>query len=349
LQRALGTLEFMVSIDIYVNETTRHANVILPPERELARGHYDMSLYQLAIRNVANYSPPLVELGADEVPEWRTMLRLAGVLAGQGAHTDVDALDDGVIASLAQKAVARAGSNVAGRDADELLKALAARRGPERVLDLMLRTGPYGDGFGADPDGLSLEKLEAHPHGIDFGPLQPRMPDALRTPTGRIELAPEMCIADLARARGAIARFEANAGGLVLVGRRDLRSNNSWMHNLPKLVSGKPRCVLFVHPQDAAAAGIIDGGSALLESRVHRGEVPVRVTDEVMPGVVSLPHGFGHQNSGGFMSVAAAHAGVSANDWTDDQLVESVVGQSVLNGVPVRLRALAPGERADAA
>ncbi len=153
----------MVSVDIYVNETTRHANVILPPEPELARGHYDLALYSLAIRNVANYSPPLVELEPGEVPEWQTMLRLAAVLQGLGPDADVDALDDFVVAGLVQKAVTRAGSNVEGRDADELTKMLAMRRGPERVLDFMLRTGPYGDGFGADPDGLSLAVLEATP------------------------------------------------------------------------------------------------------------------------------------------------------------------------------------------
>ena len=180
--------------------------MILPPEPELARGHYDLALYNLAIRNVANYSPPLVELEADEVPEWRSMLRLAGVIAGQGAHADVDALDDRSSPVSSTKAVGRTGSNVEGRDADELMKALSTRRGPERVLDLMLRTGPYGDGFGADDDGLSLATLEANPHGVDLGPLQPRIPEVLRTPTGMIELAPEVCVADVERLRAVLDR-----------------------------------------------------------------------------------------------------------------------------------------------
>jgi anaerobic selenocysteine-containing dehydrogenase len=125
----------------------------------------------------------------------------------------------------------------------------------------------------------------------------------------------------------------------LLVGRRDVRSNNSWMHNLPRLVSGKERCVLFVHSEDAARLGLSDGGTVVLESRVHRGEVPVRITDEVRPGVVSLPHGYGHGASARYQRVAGERPGVSANDWTDDQSVESVVGQSILNGVAVRLRA----------
>ncbi len=243
----------MVCIDIYLNETTRHANVILPPEPELARGHYDLALYNLALRNVANYSPPLVELEPGEVPEWCTMLRLAGVIGGAGAHPDVEALDDVVVSGLVAKAVGRRGSNVEGRDADELVQSLSTRRGPERVLDLMLRTGPYGDGFGADLDGLSLAVLEANPHGVDLGPLQPRIPGVLRTPTGMIELAPDACVADVARLRAVLDRPAPGDGGpLVLVGRRDLRSNNSWMHNLPVLVKGKPRCTVHVHPDDAA-------------------------------------------------------------------------------------------------
>jgi hypothetical protein len=176
---------------------------------------------------------------------------LASILGGQGAHADIGALDDFVITGLVQKAVARRGSNVEGRDSDELLQELAPRRGPERILDFMLRTGPYGDGFGADPDGLSLAKLEEHPHGIDLGPLQPRVPEVLRTPSGKIELAPAECLDDVIRLAAVLERDRPE---LVLVGRRDLRSNNSWMHNLPVLVKGKARCTLHVHPDDALHA-----------------------------------------------------------------------------------------------
>jgi anaerobic selenocysteine-containing dehydrogenase len=336
LDRALASLEFMVSVDMYVNETTRHAHVILPPEPELARGHYDVALYNLAIRNVANYSPPLVELEPGEMPEWRTLLRLAGVLQGLGADADVDALDDFVIATLAGKAVTRSGSNVEGRDPDELLKALSVRRGPERVLDFMLRTGPYGDGFGADPEGLTLEALEQHPHGIDLGPLEPRIPEVLRTPSGRIELAPPECVADVDRLRAALDRHPPD-GSLVLVGRRDLRSNNSWMHNLPVLVKGKPRCTVHLHPDDARRIGVRDGGNVRVRSEAGEVVACAEVTDTVRPGVVSLPHGWGHDLDGARLTVAARHAGVNANVLAGSEAFDPLSGNAVLNGIPVEL------------
>jgi anaerobic selenocysteine-containing dehydrogenase len=338
IQRALPTLDFMVSIDIYLNETTRNADVILPPEPELARGHYDIALYNLAIRNIANYSPPLVDLEPGEVPEWRSMLRLAGVLGGQGAYADVDALDDLVVAGLVTKAVARRGSNVEGRDADELSKALATRRGPERVLDVMLRTGPYGDGFGANPDGLSLAKLEANPHGIDLGPLQPRIPQVLRTPTGMIELAPDTCIADVDRLRSVFDRPLARDGGpLVLVGRRDLRSNNSWMHNLQVLVKGKPRCTVHVHPDDAARLGVGDGADVRVSSTAGAIVLPAEVTDAVMQGVVSIPHGWGHDVDGTQIATASRHPGANSNILARSDLFDPLSGNAVFSGIPVEL------------
>jgi anaerobic selenocysteine-containing dehydrogenase len=338
LRGALGKLDFMVSLDIYLNETTRYANVILPPEPELARGHYDVALYNLAIRNVANYSPPLVELEPGEVPEWRTMLRLAGVIGGQGAHADIDALDDAVVGGLVTKAVARRGSNVEGRDADELLKMLSTRRGPERVLDVMLRTGPYGDGFGADPEGLSLAVLEANPHGVDLGPLQPRVPDVLRTPSGMIELAPEVCVADVDRLRSVLDRPLARDGGpMVLVGRRDLRSNNSWMHNLPVLVKGKVRCTVHVHPDDAARLGLGDGTDVRVSSSAGAVVLPAEVTDAVMPGVVSIPHGWGHDVDGTRMATATSHAGVNSNVLARSDLFDPLSGNAVFSGIPVEL------------
>ena len=341
LQRALGTLDFMVSIDIYVNETTRHADVILPPEPELARGHYDLALYNLAIRNVANYSAPLVELEPGEVPEWRTMVRLAGVIAGLGAHPDVDALDDGVVAGLVDKAIGRKGSNVEGRDADELMKALASRSGPERVLDFMLRTGPYGDGFGADPDGLSLAKLEADPHGVDLGPLQPRIPEVLRTPSGLIEIAPDACVQDVGRLRAVLDRPAARAGGpLVLVGRRDLRSNNSWMHNLQVLVKGKSRCTVHVHPDDAARLGVGDGAEVRVRSQSGEIVLPAEVTDAVMPGVVSIPHGWGHDVDGTQIATATRNAGANSNVLAQSDLFDPLSGNAVFSGIPVELAAV---------
>ena len=243
-----------------------------------------------------------------------------------------------------QKAVGRDGSNVAGRDADELFETLSAggRRGPERVLDLMLRTGPYGDGFGADPDGLTLAKLEANPHGIDFGPLQPRLPDVLRTPTGKIELAPEPIVADVAERL--VPSLDRRADGeLVLVGRRDLRSNNSWMHNVEVLVKGKPRCTLHVHPDDALRLGLADGGRARVRSRVGEVEIPVEVTDGIMPGVVSIPHGWGHDVAGADLAVAARYAGVNTNLLADGSGRRSAVRERRPERHPGHRRGPGPG------
>jgi anaerobic selenocysteine-containing dehydrogenase len=333
LERAVRGLDFLLSIDIYVNETTRHADVILPGPEPLEKSHYDLALYQLAARNVANYSPPV--LPGEGPREWQVLLRLAGVVAGQGPHADVDALDAMVIETLVRREVAQHGSAVEGRDPGELLDALEQQRGPERVLDFMLRSGPYGDGFGPDPNGLSLAVLQRHPHGVDLGPLRPRLPDVLRTPSGRIELAPEPIVTDLERLRAALDG-ERN-GGVVLIGRRQLRSNNSWMHNLPALVKGKDRCTLHVHPDDAARLGLQDGRQALVRSAAGELEAPVEVTDAIMPGVVSIPHGWGHDGHGVRLRVAAAHAGVNSNVLADERQVDPLSGNAVLNGIPVEV------------
>jgi len=339
LDRALGTLDFMVSVDIYVNETTRHADVILPAEPELARGHYDLALYSLAIRNVANYSPPLVELRPGEMPEWQTLLRLGGILAGQGADVDVDALDEFVVNGLVERAVKH--GTTGGRTAEEVSKELASRRGPERVLDLMLRTGPYGDAFGANPGGLSLAVLEANPHGLDVGPLEPRVPEVLRTPSGMIELAPAECVADVSRLRAFLDR-PVPEGELVLVGRRDLRSNNSWMHNLDVLVKGRPRCTVHVHPEDAGRHGIVDGAEVRVRSSAGEIVLPAEVTDAVRPGVVSVPHGWGHDRPGVRLGVAARHAGANSNVLARSDLFDPLSGNAVLNGIPVELALSVP-------
>jgi anaerobic selenocysteine-containing dehydrogenase len=277
----------------------------------------------------------VVDLEPGEIAESEILLRLAGVVAGEGAAADPAALDDLVVAGLVQKAVQRKNSNVEGRDPDELLAALSSRRGPERILDLMLRTGPYGDGFGADPSGLSLEVLEAAPHGVDLGPLQPRIPEVLRTPSGKIELAPEPIVEDVARLRTSLAR--GRNGEMVLVGRRDLRSNNSWMHNLDILVKGKERCTLHLHPEDADRLGIADGGTACVRSRRGEVAVTVQVTDAIMPGVVSIPHGWGHRMDGADLSVAATRPGVNSNILADTELFDPLSGNAVLNGIPVRV------------
>jgi anaerobic selenocysteine-containing dehydrogenase len=321
LERALGQLDFMLSIDIYVNETSRHADVVLPAPSPLARSHYDLALYQLAVRNVANYSPKVFERDGDLPDEWRTLLRLAGVLAGQGPDADTDALDDFTARALAQRSFPE-------RDADEVLEAVAPRRGPERLLDILLRAGAYGD-------DLTMDHLEAAPHGVDLGPLEARLPDVLRTPSGKVELAPEPIVADVERLRAPLASH-AN-GQMVLIGRRQLRSNNSWMHNLPPLVKGKDRCTLQLHPEDAERLGVAEGGRARVSSRAGSVEAPVEITDAIMPGVVSIPHGWGHDVPGARQSVAAAHAGVNSNVLADESMVDPLSGNAVLNGIPVEV------------
>jgi anaerobic selenocysteine-containing dehydrogenase len=340
LARALDSLDFMVSVDIYRNETTRCADVILPAPSLLARGHYDLAFYQLSVRNVANYSPPLVDLEPGEMHEWEIMLRLANIVAGQGADADPHVLDDFVVGGLVDKAVGRSGSNVEGRDPAELHAALEPRRGPERILDLMLRTGPYGDGFPTDGDGegLSLAVLEANPHGLDLGPLQPRVPEVLRTSSGMIELAPPSIVADVERLRASLGASDGtDRPGIVLVGRRDLRSNNSWMHNLEVLVKGKDRCTLHVHPDDAARLGLVDGTRARVASRVGAVDAPVEITDSVMQGVVSLPHGWGHDVAGTDLAIAAKRPGVNSNVLTDGATLDPLSGNAILNGIPVEV------------
>ncbi len=238
-----------------------------------------------------------------------------------------------------RREVALAGSRIEGHDANEILAALEDRRGPERMLDLMLRAGPYGDAFGAEPDGLTLEKLEAATHGIDLGPLQPRIPEALRTPTGKIELAPEPIAGDVARMHEELAHLGANGNGsgMVLVGRRQLRSNNSWMRNLPPLAKGKVACTVHVHPDDALRLGLADGEPAEVSSRAGAIELPVEVTDAVMPGVCSIPHGWGHDLPGVQLTVARAHAGANSNVLADTREVDPLSGNAILNGIPVEL------------
>jgi len=326
LDAALATLDFMVSLDIYVNETTRHADVILPGVSPLEDAHYDVAFPQLAYRNFAHYSAAVLPRTAGQPEEWHSLVRLIGIARGLGPDADIDAIDDELIARDVRK--------VAGPATDMVMKAVAGRHGPERMLDLALRAGPYGDQMGARPDGLRLDTVAAAPHGIDLGPLAPRLPELLRTPSGRIELAPAMLLEDLARVRADLDRV---APPLVIVGRRQLRSNNSWMHNLPGLASGRFRGTLLVHPDDADRLGVRDGGRA----RVSRGDravvVQVEVTGDMMPGVVSLPHGWGHDREGARLSVAGQRPGASLNDVLDENARDPLSGNAVLGGVAVEL------------
>jgi len=254
-------------------------------------------------------------------------------------------MEDQHIRQFIEREVGQVGSPIYGRAVEDILTALAPRRGPERVLDFMLRTGVYGDGFGANPAGLTLAQLEANPHGLDFGPHQPRIPEVLRTPSGKIELAPPALVADVARLQkgfefengiGSENQTEAE-GQLLLIGRRDLRSNNSWMHNLKVLVKGKSRCTLRIHPDDAARLELSEGETAHLSSRAGVIEVPIEITDTIMPGVVSLPHGWGHDLPGTRLQVAAEYPGVNSNILADEYALDPLSGNAVLNGIKVSL------------
>jgi anaerobic selenocysteine-containing dehydrogenase len=329
LDRALDGVEFILSIDPYLNETTRHADVILPPPPPSQSAHFDLALNNLAVRNNARYSPPALPLdGRPDEPE--ILSRLALILYGIGYDADPVLVDEQVIATTLEKETADPNSPVAGRAVDELTAMLIAGPGYERRLDMMLRLGTYGDAFGANPDGLTLERLKAAPHGIDFGPLQPRIPEVLKTRSGRIELAPEALIADAARLQESLGRGD---DGFVLIGRRHLRSNNSWMHNLPALAGGTNRCTLQIHPDDAAELGLTDNASI----KGPGGDLvaPVELSPGLRRGVVSLPHGWGHDRGGTRQGVAADQPGVNVNQLNDGGQLDPLSGTAVLNGIPV--------------
>ena len=335
LDAALAELEFMVSIDIYLNETTRHADVILPPPSALEKDHYDVGLYIYAVRNIANYSVPVLQKDDASPEEHEILLKLAGILQGLGPDNDPLALEEQTIYAMVTGAVSNSGSNIHGRDADEILNMLSAggRRGTARNLDFALQTGPYGAAFGANPGGLSLDVLLANPHGVDLGALEPKMPEMLRTPSGRIELSPEVFINDLKRLKESMNGLDLDQ--MLLVGRRDLKSNNSWMHNIKVLTKGSLSCTAHIHPNDAARIGAVTGTALRIASRVGEVQVPAEVTDSVRPGVVSLPHGWGHSVPGTKMSVAGEKAGVNSNILTDDQVLDPLSGNAVLSAIPV--------------
>ena len=329
LDRALDSVDFMLSIDPYLNETTRHADVILPPPPPAQSAHFDIALNNLAVRNNVRYSPRALPLDArPDEPE--ILSRIALILYGLGPDGDPALVDDQVIATTLTKETADPDSPVAGRAVDELTAMLVRGAGYERRLDMMLRLGPYGDGFGANPDGLTLERLKAAPHGIDLGPLQPRLPGVLRTPTGRIELAPEPLIADVERLRDSVGRARDR---FVLIGRRHLRSNNSWMHNVPALSGGTNRCTLQIHPDDAADLGLTD--TAVIKGPGGELLAPVEVTDGMRRGVVSLPHGWGHDRGGTGQELATSQPGVNVNQLNNGNHLDPLSGTAVLNGIPV--------------
>ena len=314
LDRALASLEFMVSIDCYINETTRHAHIILPPTSPLERGHYDLAFHLLAVRNTAKFSPPLFERSAETRHDWEILLELESRMKHNG-------FIGGVKRKLGKRFFT-----------------------PERILDLGLRFGPYGARLNPFSRGLTFRKVRNAVHGIDLGPLTPCLPGRLRTNDKQIDLSPEVLVKDVERVRSRFlneAAYESN-GHLLLIGRRQLRSNNSWMHNSERLVKGnpaKPQCTVLMHPTDAANRDLLDGQKVVVRSRVGSIVLPVEISDEIMRGVVSIPHGWGHDRTGNQQSVAQQHAGASINDLTDQQAVDALCGTAAFNGTAVTIAA----------
>lgn len=294
LDQALEGLEFMVSVDLYINETTRHADVILPPTASLEHDHYDITFNNFAVRNVTRINLPVLPKPEGSLHDWE-------IFVGLG----------------------RAFSRVTGQEPRET-------KAPELMVDAALRSGPY-------KDRLSLAVLKEHPHGIDLGPLKPNLLTRLQTASKQIECAPQAMLDDLRRVATELNALRPKAGELRLIGRRHVRSNNSWMHNYQRLVKGKPRDQLLMHPDDLTSRGLQDGQQVIIRSRVGEVTVAVVASDEMLAGVVSLPHGWGHNRKGIAQDVAAAHAGVSANDLTDELFLDPVTGNAALNGLTVEV------------
>lgn len=324
LDEALPLLECMISLDNFLNETTRHAHVILPGLSALEQPHYDEMIWSWAARSAGNYSPAVFPR-PDRPHEWDILVRLGAWSAGmRGDDVDVATLDDAFFGALV---------GATGLDPADVLAHYDAG-GPERLLDLTIRTGPWGDRYGERADGLTLDAFVGAPHGIDLGPMLPRAAEVVSTPTGKIELAPDYIVADVDRLRERLTRPR---DGLLLTSRRHLRSNNSWMHNVTVLVKGKDRCTLLMHPDDAARTGVQDGTIARVSSEAGAVEVPVEVSDEMMPGVVSLPHGWGHDRPGTRMAVAREHPGVNNNLLAPGRFVDAISGNAAVNGIPVEV------------
>ena len=308
LEQALAQLDFMVSIDPYLNETTRHAHFILPPTSGLERDHFDLVFHVLAVRNTVKYSEPLFDKPPGALHDWEIFHRLTG---------RIGELDPARRPGLSSRLLSRWLT-------------------PKRSVALGIRLSGRGAGWNPFSRGLTLSKVAAQPHGIDLGPLEPCLPGRLKTPARRIDLAPKTLVADLQRLSAAAQ--SATAGVLHLIGRRDPRTNNSWLHNSRRFVKGPQRCTLLMHPADAAARGLAAGDVATVTSRSGSVDIAVEPSDEMMRGVVSIPHGWGHHRPGTRLQVASAHAGVSVNDLTDETFIDELCGNAALNGVAVTIR-----------
>jgi anaerobic selenocysteine-containing dehydrogenase len=323
LQKALPMLDAMISVDNWINETTKHAHVILPGLSPLEQPHFDDLLWLFAVRSAGKWSEAIFPPTDGRPGEWEVLIRLGGILMGQKAsEVDVSALDDGWFDFLV---------GVNGLD-PATVRAHYESGGPERLLDLSLRTGPWGDRYGENPDGITLQTFKDNPDGLDFGPMVPKVRKILRTPSGKLEIAPEYVTNDIPRL---VERLERPADLLVMTSRRHLRSKNSWMHQVDTLVGGSNRCTLFMHPQDAANCGVADGEFVRVTSEAGSVDVELEVTDEMMVGVVSLPHGWGHTVAGAQEGVNRELAGINNNLLAPVDFVDVPSGNAAVNGFPV--------------
>jgi len=334
LDEALPTLDAMISVDLWLNETTRHSDVILPAPSPLEQPHHDDLILNFAINSIANYSPPVFEPeDPDRAEEWEILIRLTGLCTGTPAEdVDVAAVDDGFFDYMAFT------QGLDGAEIRSHYDSVGLSGGPERILDFTLRTGPFGDRYGENPDGVTLDKLKAQPNGINFGPMVPQVPEILGTTDHKIRLAPQYLLDDLPRLA---ERLDRAPDELVLVSRRHLRSNNSWLHNVGPLMKGKDRCTLLMHGDDATKRGVTTGDLVTVTSSGGQIEVPVEVTGEIMPGVVSMPHGWGHGKSGTRMAIANDSPGVNTNILSPPTFIDEPSGNGALNGIPVTVTAVA--------
>ena len=364
LEQAFDQLEYMVSIDIYLNETTQHADIILPPTGPLEHGHYELGLHGVAIRNTVKYSPPLWQPPADSLHDWQILAELTAQLESTSPLKTFIAksklafikrmTDEGMLDWLLKLGPYGKGlpgvhqmsklmnrNNLSSALKSKALRSAHALTYRLPALHKALQSSAYGNLTADNPipyPKLDLQELKQHPHGLDLGPLRPMLQHRIFTRDGKVDLAPNLFIEDLQRLRANLPP-SGSSDELLMIGRRHLRSNNSWMHNSNRLIKGKNRCNLMMSSQDALRLGLQDGQQVSVESVTGKVELPLWVSDDIMPGVVSMPHGWGHHRQGTALGIASRKAGVSMNDITDQKLVDGLTGMAVINGVPVRVTA----------
>jgi len=337
LSSALGKLDAMIAIDNWLNETTRHAHVILPGLSPLERPHIDDLYWMYSLASCVKWSDAVFEPEPGRPSEWELLLRLGGAMFGTPVpDVDVAALDDLYVGGMIATMSGLPGNPLTGCDAEAVLRALDGR-GSERLADVGIRVGPWGDRFGQRPGGLTLAEVRRHPDGLRLAELEGgRLDEMVSTPSGKVELFQSRFADDVPRLATRLARPNPE---LVLISRRHLRSNNSWLHNVPTLMRGRDRCTLLIHPDDAARAGITDGRPAQVSTSEGALTVLAEVSDEVMPGVVSLPHGWGHGLDGTQLSTANVHPGVNSNLLNPIDVIDVPSNTHVVNGVPCQVRA----------